>query len=324
MEQISHSNSLGKALGKRFDMKRLWLAAAMTAFVVNGAWAADVNTAVSVTRDVVTVGDIFAGVTHDAEYILAPAPAFGKTLTLNAGDLQRISDAFSLGWLAPATPVQVTVRRAGSQIETADIEGALQSKLAEQLQERKFDMQLSDRGVTFFVPEGKSANIAVSGLKYDLNHGDFSAEVTVAGHSRPISGRLYPVTSVPVLRASLQQGDIISAEDIEYVDIRNSELAANVITDPEKLVGMAPRRGIASLKPVTPADVALPQVVKKGELVTMVLQSDTMTLTAQGKALSSAAVGETVKIVNAASGQAVDGVVTGPKTVSVRAPDSGI
>lgn len=316
MEQISGQ--------KGFNMKRLWLAAAMTAFVVNGAWAADFASSVSVTRDVVTVGDVFPGVTHDAEYILAPAPAFGKTLTLNTRDLQRISDAFSLGWLAPATPVQVTVRRAGSQVNTADIEAALQSKLAEQLQTHKFETQLSDRGVTFFVPEGEVGNIAVSGLKYDLNHGDFSAEVTVAGHTRAVGGRLYPVTSVPVLRASLQQDDLISAEDIEYVDIRNSELAANVITDPEKLVGMAPRRGLAALKPVTPADVVLPQVVKKGDLVTMMLQSDMMTLTAQGKALASAAVGETVKIVNAASGQAVDGIVTGPKTVSVRAPDSGI
>lgn len=310
---------------RKFDMKRLLLAVAMTAFIVNSAQAAELRADAAVSGDVVTVGDVFAGVTHDADYVLAPAPAYGKTMTLYAADLKRISDTFNLGWIPQsAGGAQVTVRRSGQEVGSDKVEAALQAKLASEMKGRKFEMQMFERGATFHLPEGASSDLTVSALKYDLNRGEFRATITAGGKAQEVSGRLHPVTSVPVLKAALQQGEVISAEDIDYVDMRNSEIGANVLTDASKLVGMAPRRGLGALRPMTAGDLSQPLVVKKGEQVSMTLSSDSMTLTAVGKALSSGAVGDTVKIVNAASGLSVDAVVTGPKSVEVRSPDAGI
>lgn len=310
---------------KKPDMKKLLMAVAMTAFIVNSAQAAEPAAEVALLADVVTVGDVFPGVTHDASYVLSPAPAYGKTMTLSASDLKRISDAFNLGWQPVSNLTQTSIRRAAQDIGPDKISAALQSALAQKLDGQKFEATLSERNMTLHVPENASADVAVSDLRYDLARGEFSAVLSAGDQKKPVTGRLIPVTSVPVLKAQLQKGALITAEDLDYVDVRNSDLGANVLVSAEQLIGMSPRRGIAALKPIASSDVSSPIVVKKGEIVTMVLQNSEMTLTTQGKALESGAVGETVRIVNASSGQSVEGVVTAVKTVSITSPgDTGI
>ncbi len=312
---------------KKPDLKKLLMAVAMTAFIVNSAHAAEPVSEVALAADVVTVGDVFSGVTHDAAYVLSPAPAYGKTLTLSANDLKRISDAFNLGWVPTSNLTQVTVRRSSRDIGPDKISAALQQALAQKLDGHKFEMQLSQRNLTLHVPEQMAADLDVSELRYDLARGDFSATVSAGNNSvqETVTGRLIPVTSVPVLKAQLQKGALITAEDLDYVDIRNSDMSANVIVSAKQLVGMTPRRGLAALKPISSSDISSPVVVKKGETIMMVLQNSEMTLTTQGKALESGAVGETVRIVNPSSGQSVEGVVTGVKTVSILSPgEAGI
>ncbi len=312
---------------KKPDLKKLLMAVAMTAFIVNSAHAAEPVSDVALSADVITVGDVFSGVTHDASYVLSPAPAYGKTLTLSANDLKRISDAFNLGWAPTSGLTQVTVRRSARDIGPDKISAALQQALAQKMGARKFEMQLSERNLTMHVPEQMATDLDVSDLRYDLARGDFSATVSAANNTitETVAGRLIPVTTVPVLKVQLQKGALITKEDLDYVDIRNSDMSANVIVSAEQLVGMTPRRGLAALKPIASSDIASPIVVKKGETIIMVLQNSEMTLTTQGKALESGAVGETVRIVNPSSGQSIEGVVTGVKTVSIMSPgEAGI
>lgn len=305
---------------KKPDMKKLLMAVAMTAFIVNSAQAAEPAAEVALLADVVTVGDVFPGITHDSGYVLSPAPAYGKTMTLSAGDLKRISDAFNLGWQPVSNLTQTSIRRASQDIGADKISAALQSALAQKLDGQKFEAMLTERNMAMHVPENMSAELAVSDLRYDLARGEFSALLTAGREQKPVTGRLIPVTSVPVLKAQLQKGALITAEDLDYVDVRNSDLGANVLVSADQLIGMTPRRGLGALKPIASSDVTSPVVVKKGEIVTMVLQNSEMTLTTQGKALESGAVGETVRIVNPSSGQSIEGIVTAVKTVSILSP----
>ena len=308
-------------------MKKFFIAIVMTVFTLNGAHAATPRAEIEVEGSVVTVGDVFEGVTHDAGYVLAPAPAYGKTLTLGSYDLKRISDAFNLGWYPQDGFAQTVIRRSGHSIDRYAIEAALQKKIAAALSGRKFEMRLDDRSIAMHLPEGAGTALEVSNLRYDLARGDFTALVAARDSSLPaarreVSGRLYPLTSVPVLKAGLRQGDVISQDDLDYVDIRTAELGANIISAPSKLVGMASRRSLQPLKPLAASDIVLPVVVRKGDIVTMVLESATISLTAQGRALEHGAEGETVKVSNTSSGQTLEAVVTGPRTVRVRAPDN--
>ncbi|TAL30281.1 MAG: flagellar basal body P-ring formation protein FlgA [Alphaproteobacteria bacterium] len=315
------------------DMKRLMLAVAMTACVINSAWASEgyltPKADVTITGDNVTVGDVFAGVTHDAGYVLAPAPGYGQSLTLNARDLQRVSDAFNLGWAPVSGFEQSVIHRSSHEIDRYGVEAAVQKSLAAAVTGQKFDIELSDRNISVHLPESLPATAEAQSLRYDLAKGEFRAVLAApAGAAHPavkqeIFGRIYPVTSVPVLKNPMRQGDVISADDIDYIDIRSNNVAASTIVDANRLIGMSPRRGVAGLKPVAMSEIALPVLVKKGDMVVMELKSGGIHLTTQGKAIDSGAEGETVHIENPSSHHVVQAVVTGAKAVSVIAPADG-
>jgi flagellar basal body P-ring formation protein FlgA len=314
--------------GKKPDFKRLLLAVAMTALVINSAFAGGLATPraeVHVAGGSVTVGDIFDGATQHADYVLAPAPAAGAALTLNAQDLQRVSDAFQLGWHAETGREQVVVRRSGHEIDQYAIEGAVQEALVQALNGQKFEIELPP-GMAFPLPQELPATAEARNLRYDLGAGEFRAVIVApAGSESPavkqeISGRIHPLASIPVLKTPLRQGDVISAADIEYVEMRAAKVSPNIIVDAGKLIGMSPRRGVPAFRPIPANEIIMPVIVRKGDLVMMELNNGSIFLSTQGKALENGAAGETVRVQNASSNQVVQGVVTGPKAVTVSGP----
>jgi flagella basal body P-ring formation protein FlgA len=307
--------------GKTLNLKRLMMAAAMTACVVSHAFAATPRKENVIMHDQITLGDVFDGVRDNADYSLAPAPAPGRSVTLNAGDLARISEAFHLGWAPDGSLQQVVIRRSSREIGAHDIQQALQKKLAEELKGGKLELELSDPSVSFRVPDGTDKTVNVESLTYDAARGEFKATVSAAPApeiKKEVKGRFYSISRLPVLKTPLRQGDVISAHDIDYIDIRAADISPGMVVDAAKLVGQTPRRGISALKPITAGDVQLPLIIKKGDLVTMMLKSDILSLTAQGRALESGSAGEVVRVMNTSSKQVVEGVIAGPQTVSIR------
>lgn len=309
-------------------MKKLFLSVAMTLCLAAPAFAAAVPKDEStVTSDRITLGDVFDGVTADADHYLAPAPALGKTLTLGARDLARISEAFKLGWTPAAAAQHVTIRRAAGEIDRYDVQAALEKKLRDEMNGARFEMELADRAIGFRIPATGDRALNVENLAHDAVKGTFSAVVSTAadpGVRKEVSGRYYPISQIPVLRNPLRQGDVIAADDIDYVDMRAADITPTMMTDAASLVGRTPRRGIAAMKPVTLSDVQMPLVIKKGDLVTMTLKAGALSLTAQGRAMENGAVGDAVRVMNSTSRQVVDAVVTGALTVRIQAPQNAL
>lgn len=314
------------------DVKRLMLAVAMVACVINSAWGAESGLMprndVSLTGDTLTVADVFNGVTHDGDHVLAPAPGFGQTMTLNAKDLQRVSDAFNLGWTPVTGLEQTLVHRSSHDIDRYAIQAAVAKSLSGAVNGQKFDVELSERNVDFQLPENVPATAEAQDLHYDLSSGDFRAVIVApAGSAHPlvkqeVTGHMFPVVSIPVVKNAMRQGDVITRDDIDYIDVRSGNVATSTIVDASHLIGMSPRRGIAPLKPISMSEMAMPIEVRKGDLVVMELKSNEMILTVQGKALENGAQGDTVRVENPSSSHVVQATVTGPKSVSVTAPEN--
>lgn len=306
--------------------KSFTLALLLGAAVSATALAADVVTprsTVLLDKNVLTVGDVFDGVTHDADHVLAPAPEYGRTLLLSAQDLARISNAFNLGWY-PAGDETVAIKRDSNDIDRSRIEAALEDALRDSLGGQKFEVEMTDRNLVLHLPAGDDPTLSIDNLKYDLVKGEFSAVAAAGKTRREIGGRLFAVTELPVLNKALRAGDIIGAEDIQYIDMRSDAVSASTIVSAESLIGQTPRRGVAPMKPVALADVVLPPAVRKGELVTMTLQNSVIQLTAQGRALQEATVGDVIRVVNTSSNQTIEAVVTGPRTVAVKPPSDAL
>lgn len=301
------------------------LAVVLTAVLSAQALAAGAmpRAEITLSRNVLTVGDVFDGVTAGADHVLAPAPALGATMVLSSQDLGRISNAFNLGWY-PAGNETAVVKRDAHNIGRDQIETALLDSLERAMPGQRFDVDFHDRAAALHLPAGDRSGLDIENLKYDLAKGEFRAVAVAGNQRRDISGRLFPVTEVPVLKKSLRSGDVIGFDDIQYIDMRNSDISANLIVSADSLVGQTPRRGISALKPVSLGEIVMPPAVKKGELVTMTLQSDIIQLTAQGRVLQTASVGDVVRVINTSSNQTIEAIVTGPRTVAVRPPSAAL
>ncbi len=303
---------------KPLNARLLLMAVAMTASVVSHAFAAMPKSESVITRDQVTLSDVFDGVTENADYVLAPAPDMGRTLTLNVNDLNRISEAFNLGWHASA-PQQTVIRRSVNVIGSADIKDALVRSLKEKLSGQRVDLDLADANATLKVSGETAALPSVQELHVDAAHNSFTAVVAAGDAHRDVSGTYYSITQLPVLKTPLRPGDVIAKSDIDFIDVRSTDISAAMIVDTGHLVGQTPKRGLSAFKPLTASDVTAPMVIKKGDLVTMTLKSDILMLTTQGRAMEDGAAGDVVKVMNTASKQTLDAVVTGPQAVDVRA-----
>lgn len=307
------------------DFRRLLMMVAMTAVMASKAWAGDITPKYDsiVTADVVTVGDVFDGVTRNADHVLAPAPALGEELKLSAYDLKRISDAFGYGWQPQSNMDQVVIRRDAIEIDRFQIEAALQEKFSHALPGRRFELALDGSSRGFYVPPAETAALEVLDLSTDVSRAQFRAVLAAGNLQRAVTGQFYLVTEVPVLQNPVRSGDIISEADVTYVDIREKDLSAKAVLDAGQLIGKSARRSLPALRTLSAADVTEPLLVKKGDLVTVTVQNNMLHLTAQGKALENGASGATVRVMNTASNQILEAVVTGAQSVTVGLPGNG-
>jgi flagella basal body P-ring formation protein FlgA len=312
-------------------MKRtLFFATAIAALLAGNAYGATPRAGSTVSGEAITVGDVFSDAGDYAGRYLAPAPVPGGHITLGARDLTRISDAFNLGWKPASPDEKVVVRRDSADIDGYAMQAALQEKLAERLSGQKFDIELADAALSMHLPPDAEKTVEAKDIKVDLQKEAFTATLSApAGAETPlakkeVSGRVFLLAEVPVLKNPLRAGDLIDAHDIEYVDMHAADVSASTVVDAEKLIGRTPRRGIAAMKPVSAADIETPVVVKKGDLVTVALKSGALDLTMQGRAMQNGAEGEVVRIVNTASNRPLEGIVTGPQTVAIRAPSAAL
>lgn len=302
------------------NAKSLLMAMALTAVLVSKAWAGGVmpRTESLITADVVTVGDVFDGVTRNADHVLAPAPALGTEMVLSAHDLTRISEAFGFGWQAQSGMDRVVIRRDAQEIDRYQIDAALQAKLAEMLPGRRFEAVYDTKNSGFFIPPQQVPVVEVEDLRHDLVRGVFRASLRAGDVRRDVTGQLHLLTQVPVLQQPQRPGEVIGATDVTYIDVRSTDIAANTILDSAQLVGQSLRRSLPAMRPLNSSDVILPTLVKKGDLLTVSLQRGSIHLTAQGRALENGAEGQIVKIMNTSSRQVLDAVVTGAQSVTIR------
>lgn len=314
---------------KIVDTRRLMMAVAMTAIMTSHAFAATLKNESVINANVITVGDVFEDAGQHAGHVLAPAPAPGKSMVLTAFDIDRISKAFSLGWQPKTGQEKLSVTRTGHIIAGETIDTALKNALTQKTGSDRFDLQLFERDISLTLADNYAATIDADIVSYDPVRGDFRATLYAPSRQqaiakREVSGRLHTTVDVPVLKTPLASGDIITAQDIDYISVRSSDVSPTALLSADKLVGMAPRRNMPAGKMLNTADVVLPVMVKKGQLITLTLKNKVVSLTTQGKALGDGAEGEVVRVINTSSNQIVEGIVTGPQTVAVRAASVGL
>lgn len=201
------------------------------------------------------------------------------------------------------------------------VEAVLSDALSRVITAGRLQMELDNRAVELRAPQG-AGGLAVENLYYSPVQGRFAAEIVVTGSQvrLPVSGRAFGVVQIPVLSRRVLPGDIIGPGDIDWQDMRADQTTSDTAATDAQLIGMTPKRGVSTNQPVRLRDLQSPRMVDKGAMVTITLQTPSMTLTTQGKALQDGGKGEVIRVVNTQSNRIVEATVAGPNVVAVAKP----
>ncbi|SEH31945.1 flagellar basal body P-ring formation chaperone FlgA [Magnetospirillum fulvum] len=278
---------------------------------------------VTLEGDVIRLGDLWENAGDKAEVPLARAPEPGKHITLEARWLAAVANAYALDW-RPATPFdRSTVERAGRAIDIRAVETELREALALEGAPKGATVELANRGsLKILVPANADQTIGIRDLNYDPRMNRFSAVVEVpagaANASRfKINGSVFASTRIPVLAHAMGRGEVISENDIEWVDVREETVRRDIVTNLRQVIGQEPRYPLRAGAPIRTAEIQKPISVARNSAVTIIVRTPFMVLSAQGRASEDGSVGDVIRVTNSQSKQIVDARVEGPGQVSV-------
>lgn len=321
---------------KQIDRTDIMIAAKLALFVMaltvslfilsaatRAALAASIKDVAVIKGNVITAGDLFDGIKNNADYVLGPAPQPGKDMILSARTLYRIASSLDIAWRPQSTAQQVIVRRAATIIPASQIEEKLVAELRASGAPGEFNV-LANGGIENIVlPIDADKSFEVSDLRYEPHKDYFEAVIVAPSKDNPlkrqtIAGEVERIVSLPVLKTSMSNGDIISITDLDFIEVSAKSLPRDIILDADKIAGQTPRRIASAGKPLSFNDIQPPQLVGRGETVTLVYKDGPILVSTKGKSLQNGALGELVRVTNIASHKNISGIVTGSREITVQ------
>jgi flagella basal body P-ring formation protein FlgA len=284
---------------------------------------------VTIEAAVIRVGDLFDGGHPDsglanADVAVARAPAPGESVVLDARWLSAVARAYDVAWRPASRFDQTVVTRASQLVDAETIRAALAADMVARGVQGDFDIQFDGAAPALKLPVDVDPALTIQQLNLDAQSGRFQAVLVAAADGQAavravVSGRVFALTEVPVPLRRLLPGEVITEADLEWVQIRADRISAATVVDPSQIVGHAPRRPIRAGEPVRANDLQIATMMKRGTVVTMVLETAQMLITTQGRVMEDGAAGDLVNVMNITSNRVVKAVVVDPTTVSVAA-----
>jgi len=311
----------------RHSVLILAAAVALTGFAAR-ADAAALRSDITVSGNAVTLGDLFDNAGDAAQVVVADAPAPGLTSEISVSRISLAARRNGVSWHNTTDLTHVTVARTGVAVPEAEVSSAIASAIIAStpslMPSAKLQVDFANGASGIQVGTDAPATVKVEQIATNPRTGAFDALVRAPANDltaplRRVSGRAYPVADVPVLTRDVAPGDVVRAQDIDWVRLPAMRVSQNIVTSLNQLVGMSPRHQLRLGEPIRTTDVQAPLVVSKGMQVDMTYTVGSLNLLARGRALQSGAVGDTVDILNPRSNRTVQGIVEGPNMVRVEA-----
>ncbi|WOJ93282.1 flagellar basal body P-ring formation chaperone FlgA [Congregibacter variabilis] len=122
---------------------------------------------------------------------------------------------------------------------------------------------------------------------------------------------------LPVLVRALPRGTILGPSDFEIVTRRITTRANDIIIDPAMAAGMELKRPLPAGSTLRHGHVDLPELVTRGQMVTLIAGGAGVEVRMQGKAMGSGAKGDRLLVTNLVSGRRVEGLVLSDGSIRI-------
>lgn len=281
------------------------------------------KTDVTVSGDIVRIGDLVENAGIAGNTPIFRSPDLGQT---GAVPTRQILDAvrpYGLVAVDLRGLSEVSVTRASRTIAADDIEARITRALtgrynlgAPENLKLTYDRELR----AIYLDTAATGELSLTRLSYDAYNRRFDAVFELSSGGRTqfrFAGLAVESVEAAVTTRALARGEIVKAGDIVVERRAKSEFANEPPAPAAEVVGLAARRAVRAGQPLRGADLTKPEIVHRGDIVTLHYEVPGITITMRGKAVDGGALGDTVSVLNEQSKRTIQGVVTSSGHVTV-------
>ncbi len=262
---------------------------------------------------------------HLKNIVIAKAPLPGNARQFDAKYLHRRLNQYhiDLTTVIVQAPSQVVVKRGHIDIAKNEIEKIVSEFIAQQAPPDNTTMCIKEIRVPANVrlPRGHiTYKVSAPRNRALMGRCPIAVDFSVNGkaHKKVWATAMIEVLGpVVVTRKPLGRHKPIAEDDIEIQTLDLANVPANVLTDLEAAIGKRTKRAISAQIPLRADSIELPPLVKRGDLVVIVAESESLKITTLGQVKKKGRLGERIPVVNLDSKKVLHARVVDANTVKV-------
>jgi flagellar basal body P-ring formation protein FlgA len=284
---------------------------------------------VAVSSEIVRIGDLVENAGAVADVPIFRAPDLGQTGSVPVASVLEAVRGHHIIGLDTRGLSAVPVTRAARAIAAKDVEARILLALAGKygLPDSSNLAVVFDNEVrTVAVDATATSELAVAHLSFEprTTRFDIAFELPGSAVARRLplrfTGSLTETFEAVVPTREIAQGQVIKVSDLAVERRPKASSTPTTLTTIEQAQGLSTKHALRAGQVIRQADVAKPELVGRGETVTIVFQVPGILLTILGKAVEPGALGDVINVVNVQSKHTLQATVIGPGRVSVNAP----
>jgi flagella basal body P-ring formation protein FlgA len=280
---------------------------------------------VTISDDVVRIGDLIDNAGSSAQIAVYRAPDLGTTGSLPVAQVLSTLRAHQVIGVDTRNIKQISVTRLARTLEAKEIE----QLVAHALERRNGLGDAANLAITFDRDVGdirldasNSGSVQPASVRYEPRNTRFDITFDVANESGiaatklRFTGTAIETVEAAVLTRSVERGEVLKSSDVMVERRPKAEVGPDAAVR-DSVVGMQARRQLRSGQALRVPDLGKPDLVTRDQNVTLIYDTAGLYLTMRGKAMEGGTEGDVVNVMNLQSKRIVPGVVTGRGQVSI-------
>jgi flagella basal body P-ring formation protein FlgA len=281
---------------------------------------------ITVTGPVVRIGDLIENAGAVADVAIFRSPDLGTRGAVSTDSIVEAIRPHQLVDIDTRGLSEVVVTRASRAISAQEITASIAQALAGQygLGEARNISVTFDRDVRMLQVEANATGeLQVLSLNYDSRTARFDATLDLPTsaelHRQPARfiGTAIETVAAVAVDHPVEHGEVLKLSDLTI--LRRPKSEGGAISDIADVVGLTPRHELRPGQPLHVADLMKPEIVQRNDSVTIVYEAPGIVLTLRGQAQEPGALGDSINVMNAESKRVVQGVISAPGRITVRA-----
>jgi flagella basal body P-ring formation protein FlgA len=279
---------------------------------------------VTVTGDVVRIGDVIDNAGTSAQIAIYRAPDLGTTGSLPTAQVLATLQAHQVIGVDTRDIKTVTVTRLSRTLEGKDIE----LQVARALEHRGGLGDAANLSLTFDrdvqdlqLDTSNTGALQPVSARFEPRSGRFDVSFEIGGDGNTptrlrFTGSAIETVEAAVLTRNVERNEVLKSSDIVTERRPKAEVGADAAAR-DRALGMQMRKQMRSGQAVKTTDLAKPDLVQRDQNVTLIYETAGLYLTVGGKALDGGTQGDVVNVLNLQSKRTVSAVVVGRNQVAI-------